>query len=160
MIKVVSDSSKLTKQIAAKFVSSVVNKQEGPYIFLMKGDLGSGKTTFVLGALSYFGIRPHAASPTFVLVKHYKPLRNYRHRKSIMDIYHVDAYRLRSKKDLEMLELPFEKENALFFIEWPERAGIRSLKGAFVLSFSHALKNKPKKKRNYGTESPANERVI
>jgi len=134
MLKITSNSAKLTKNIAAQFIKTALQSKKSPRIFLLNGDLGAGKTTFMLGVLSYFGIRPHAASPTFVLAKRYSPKK---HSQKVKEIYHADAYRLKTKKDLHALELPFKKAGALFFIEWPERVGLRSPKGSFVIRFHH-----------------------
>lgn len=139
-VRIISSSALLTKKIAKEFIHDILRSGKGPYIFLLKGDLGSGKTTFALGVLSYFGIHPHAASPTFVIAKHYRaktspPTSHNSHH--ISDIWHVDAYRLRSKKDLDILGLPLSDPHAVFLIEWPERVKLRSTKGAFVIHFCH-----------------------
>ncbi|OGM90299.1 tRNA (adenosine(37)-N6)-threonylcarbamoyltransferase complex ATPase subunit type 1 TsaE [Candidatus Wolfebacteria bacterium RIFCSPHIGHO2_01_FULL_48_22] len=150
-IKIVSDSAVLTKKIAKTFIADVLKKKKGPHMFLLKGDLGSGKTAFVLGALSHFGIRPKAASPTFVLMKHYKTGTRGKGlgvRGKNSDIYHVDAYRLRSKKDFNELHVPGLYQGPasisrpglnrqIVFIEWPEQVKFRAPKGAFIIKFSH-----------------------
>lgn len=135
-IRIVSDSDRMTRDIARGLFAHF--KKNAPRIVLLKGDIGAGKTTFVQGALEFFGVRTHAASPTFVLMKHYKVAQNPKQKtqNAIKDMYHVDAYRLRSKKDLDMLELPFENENALFFIEWPEQVRVRP-KNALTIHFKH-----------------------
>lgn len=140
MMRVISNSSRETKKIAGAYIKEIMRGRRGPFIFLLQGDLGTGKTTFVLGALSYFGIHPHSASPTFVLAKHYRAkIRNPKSeiRNRVSDIWHVDAYRLHSKKDLNVLELPLSSSFAMFFIEWPERVRIRPSKGSYVINFRH-----------------------
>lgn len=140
MMRVISNSSRETKKIAGAYIKEVMRRKKGPYVFLLQGDLGTGKTTFVLGALSYFGIHPHSASPTFVLMKHYKTgIRNGERgtRQKAWDIWHVDAYRLGSKKDLDILELPLSDSRAIFFIEWPQRVRLRSPQGSYVINFRH-----------------------
>ncbi len=168
-IKIISDSAKVTKQLAYEFIREVVKKSKGPHIFLLKGDLGIGKTTFTLGLLSYFSIRPHAASPTFVLMKRYVPRLSLRAKQGsraslhypakrgnlVRNIYHIDAYRLRSKKNLNDLfggHSPFSKtplkvrgerggmtsfSDSLFIIEWPDMVRLAPPKGAFVVTFRH-----------------------
>lgn len=140
MVRVISNSSRETKKIAGAYMREIIRGKKGPCMFLLQGDLGTGKTTFVLGALSYFGIRPHAASPTFVLAKHYKTAKKNRGegtRQKTWDIWHVDAYRLGSKKDLDLLKLPLSDPRAIFFIEWPERVRLRSPRGSFRICFHH-----------------------
>jgi tRNA threonylcarbamoyladenosine biosynthesis protein TsaE len=146
-VAIVSDSSKLTKQLAAEFVSSAVKNRKGPHVFLLKGDLGAGKTTFALGVLAHFGIRPKAASPTFVLAKHYRPKTKNKKQK-IRDIWHIDAYRLRSKEDLELV-IPDLIRNpsadSLYLIEWPDQVKLPAPKGAHLISFSHGSHEKERR---------------
>lgn len=144
-IRVVSDSANLTKKIGAKFMSlAVKRKDKKPIVVFLKGDVGAGKTTFTIGALSFFGIRPHAASPTFVLMKRYAVKKN---KENIREIFHIDAYRLRSKKDFrDVLGSNFDSDtendiarNAMFFVEWPERVNLRPPKGSYVVDFGHGI---------------------
>ena len=88
-LTVISESDKETKILGLAFARELLKtsfKTEAPAVAL-KGELGSGKTTFVLGFLKYFGIKPHAASPTFVIMKKYSSKKRSR------DIYHLHAYR-------------------------------------------------------------------
>ena len=50
------------------------------------GDLGSGKTKFTEGFLSFFGLNDEISSPTFTIVNEYC--------KEDINIYHFDVYRL------------------------------------------------------------------
>ena len=50
------------------------------------GDLGSGKTKFTEGFLSFFGLEDEISSPTFNIVNEYI--------KDDISIYHFDVYRL------------------------------------------------------------------
>lgn len=140
-IGVQSDSPQLTRLIAGKFASKISKiKLNSAKVVTLKGDLGSGKTTFVLGFLNYFGIRPHAASPTFVIMKSYK--RKGIRAKGIEGIYHLDAYRLRSKKDLEALEFNKILKNPtnIILIEWPERINGMRFKNKAQINFSYGKK--------------------
>jgi tRNA threonylcarbamoyladenosine biosynthesis protein TsaE len=111
----------------------------GARAVILKGDLGTGKTTFVLGFLKYFGISPHAASPTFVIMKKYEPKTK---KPTVKNIYHLDAYRLRSKEDLNALgfdEILKDPRN-IILIEWPERIKGARFKNKITISFSYAKK--------------------
>ena len=132
MIK--TDSAQATKEVAKSFASLLVSKKGGKIIFL-KGDLGSGKTTFVSGFLSGFGIKPLATSPTFVIMKMYKAKNNGP--MGAAKIYHLDAYRLKSKKDWDLLGFEKIKKDpgAVVLIEWPERIKGLKLKNKINIHF-------------------------
>ena len=157
IIRVLSDSALITKKIGAEFAGSLTknSKFDQALVITLRGDLGAGKTTFVLGFLSHFGIKPHAASPTFVIMKRYATkcqMTNARLRRQVKcqieNIYHLDAYRLHSKKDLEVLGFQEVLNNPknIILIEWPEK-----IKGA-------NFKNRISVKFDYGKKE--NERVI
>lgn len=134
MMRITSNSSRVTMQIGATLIRTAMKERRGPYLFLLRGDLGSGKTTFVRGALSYFGIQPRAASPTFVIMKRYVPKKN---KTKVKNVFHIDAYRLHTRKDMNMLGLPLSDTHAMFFIEWPEQVKLRPTRGTFVIHFQH-----------------------
>jgi len=87
---------------------------KGGEIFLLRGDLGAGKTVFAKGIASGLGIDPaDVTSPTFTLVNtHEGRLR----------LFHIDLYRLDAgeHQGLGLGEI-FEDENAVTVIEWAER---------------------------------------
>jgi tRNA threonylcarbamoyladenosine biosynthesis protein TsaE len=150
-IRVLSDSALITKKIGAEFAGSLIknSKVNQAPVITLRGDLGAGKTTFVLGFLSHFGIKPHAASPTFVIMKRYATKCQMPNSKcQIENIYHLDAYRLHSKNDLGMLGFDKILKNSknIILIEWPEK-----IKGV-------NFKNRISVKFNYGKKE--NERVI
>ena len=125
-LTIISDSAQTTKNIGAMLARELSKTffGKGAAIVALKGDLGAGKTTFVLGFLEYFGIKPHAASPTFVIMKRYKINSKLKIKNSKTEsIYHLDAYRLHSKKDLDVLgfnEILNNPQN-IILVEWPER---------------------------------------
>ena len=82
-------------------------------VIFLKGELGSGKTTFVQKYLAYEYGFTNASSPTFGIVNTY-PINE------IM-IYHYDLYRI--TKPAELNDIGFYdnlETNTLHFIEWPE----------------------------------------
>ena len=92
----------------------IAEQSTGRAIFLLVGELGSGKTIFVKGLAAGLGINPaDVTSPSFTLVNvHDGRLR----------LYHVDLYRLDegARRDLGLDEI-FEEENAVTAIEWAEQ---------------------------------------
>ena len=74
---------KQTDAIARAF-SNIVKP---PMVILLRGDLGSGKTTFVKSLVKYLGSDDVVTSPTFTLLNTYN---------GKFPIYHFDMYRLSS----------------------------------------------------------------
>lgn len=87
---------------------------KGGEVFLLTGDLGSGKTVFAKGLAAGLGIASaDVTSPTFTLVNvHEGRLR----------FYHVDLYRLEAGAHQGLgLEEILGEESAVTVIEWAER---------------------------------------
>lgn len=97
-----------TKQLAKKLASKLKPKD----VVVLTGELGSGKTKFTEGFLSYFGLENEISSPTFTIVNEYK--------KDDINIYHFDVYRLNDSS--EFYEIGGEEyfEKGICLIEWGE----------------------------------------
>ena len=80
-------------------------------VVVVTGDLGTGKTTLVRGALRALGVKDPVTSPTFTIG------RRYRGR---LPVSHLDLYRLESLEgeDPGLLE-DYLTEDAVSFVEWP-----------------------------------------
>ena len=84
-------------------------------VITLRGELGTGKTTLVRGALEAAGVDGAIRSPTYTLVELY-PLDKY-------SVAHFDLYRLGDAEELEFLGFrDYLNAETLCFIEWPERA--------------------------------------
>jgi len=86
-------------------------------IVALSGDLGAGKTTFVQTVAREFGVEDQVNSPTFVIEKIYECSEG-----PFVRLIHIDAYRLKSAHELEVLgwaEIASDKGD-LILIEWPE----------------------------------------
>ena len=79
---------------------------------VLNGDLGSGKTKFTEGILSFFGLESEISSPTFTIVNEYK--------NENATIYHFDVYRLKSTDDFFDIGGEEYFENGICIIEWGE----------------------------------------
>ncbi len=82
-------------------------------VILLRGGLGSGKTTFVQGVGAGLGISTVINSPTFVLIQEYWEGR--------LPLFHADLYRL---DPLSILDLGLEElwsGPGIVAVEWPER---------------------------------------
>jgi tRNA threonylcarbamoyladenosine biosynthesis protein TsaE len=102
-----------TAGLAKSLAAALIDRPNGAVIALC-GPLGAGKTRFVRALAAALGVNPdEVASPTFVLLHEYAGTR---------PIYHCDAYRLRSAR--ELWELGIEElfaSEAITLIEWADR---------------------------------------
>ncbi len=114
----------------AKSLASHLKKQD---IIVLTGDLGSGKTKFTEGILSYFGLENEISSPTFTIVNEYQ--------KDDINIYHFDVYRLEDSS--EFYEMGGEEyfENGICLIEWGELIEDALPKDYLHITFSKVDKN-------------------
>ena len=103
-----SKSENDTKKIAFKMASML---KKGDLIVLC-GDLGSGKTKFTEGFLTYFGLEDEISSPTFTIVNEYK--------KDNINIYHFDVYRLEDVDEFYAIGGEEYFSSGICIIEWGE----------------------------------------
>ena len=93
---------------------------EPPQLLLLRGDLGTGKTTLVKGiAQALDAAEPdEVTSPTFTLIHEFDGSRDGKPVK----LYHLDVYRLESERQLETLGLDeLLTPDALVVVEWGEK---------------------------------------
>ena len=91
-----------------------------PQLLLLRGDLGTGKTTLVKGiAQALDAAEPdEVTSPTFTLLHEYEGTL---HGKPVK-LYHIDVYRLEGERQLETLGLDeLLAPDALVLVEWGEK---------------------------------------
>lgn len=87
-----------------------------PKLVVLRGDLGSGKTTLVKGIVEGFTAAQskEVSSPTFTLVHEYRAPR--------AEIYHIDLYRVETARQLETLGLDdLISARSILLIEWGEK---------------------------------------
>ena len=93
-------------------VNYILECNKKPVVVLLKGDLGSGKTTFVRYFANHFGFS-NISSPSFNIIHQY----NFNDFK----VLHIDLFRINDNKSIEELNIyEYIEENDYTFIEWPE----------------------------------------
>jgi tRNA threonylcarbamoyladenosine biosynthesis protein TsaE len=88
---------------------------KGGEVFAICGPLGSGKTHLIKGIAAGADAldRENVTSPTFVIVNQYS---------GRLDIYHIDAYRIDSLAEFEMLGFDdFCYPQSVVLIEWADK---------------------------------------
>jgi tRNA threonylcarbamoyladenosine biosynthesis protein TsaE len=88
---------------------------QGGEVFAICGPLGSGKTHLIKGIAAGAGAedRENVTSPTFVIVNEYH---------GRLDLYHIDAYRIESPAEFEMLGFDdFCYPQSVVLIEWADK---------------------------------------
>jgi tRNA threonylcarbamoyladenosine biosynthesis protein TsaE len=91
-----------------------------PQLLVLRGDLGTGKTTLVKGiAQALDAAEPdEVTSPTFTLLHEYDGTREGKPVK----LFHLDVYRLEGERQLETLGLDeLLTPDALVLVEWGEK---------------------------------------
>jgi len=91
-----------------------------PQLLLLRGELGTGKTTLVKGiAQALDAADPgEVTSPTFTLIHEYDGTR----KSKPVKLYHLDVYRLESERQLETLGLDdLLTPESLVIVEWGEK---------------------------------------
>jgi len=111
MQTITTRSAEETFDLGRQMAESIQSKT----VFLLEGDLGSGKTTLAKGVAAGLGIDPRdVISPTFTLMADYE---------GRLRLYHVDLYRLDNPQDaFDHLGLgDVLSEEAVTIIEWAEK---------------------------------------
>lgn len=124
MSKYISHNENETKKIASLLASKL---QRGD-IVVLSGDLGSGKTKFTEGFLSYWELEDEISSPTFTIVNE--------HKKDNTNIYHLDVYRLADMGEFYAIGGTEYFTNGICVIEWGELIEDILPKNYIKISFS------------------------
>ncbi len=101
-----------TQTLAAFIAKLIQQSKKEIFLIFLKGDLGSGKTTFARFLLNNLGVsdKEFEGSPTFTIVNEYKN-----------NIFHIDLYRIQSKYDMETSGvMEYFTKNGIIIVEWPE----------------------------------------
>ena len=96
-----------------EFAKMLAKEAKEGQIYLLSGDLGTGKTAFAQGFAQGLGIEDYVNSPTFTIMQIYD--------KGRLPLYHFDVYRIGDSSEMD--ELGYEEYffgNGISLVEWPE----------------------------------------
>ncbi len=124
-------------QETLEFGQKLGAKLRGGEVIAVCGPLGSGKTHLIKGIAAGAGAEnpTNVNSPTFVIVNEYS---------GRLDIFHIDAYRLDSIAEFEMLGFDdYCRPDSVVLIEWADKIE-SALKGIdyIRISLEHASETK------------------
>ncbi len=105
----ITKSPEETRDVGKLFAGEL----KGGDVVILTGNLGSGKTQFVIGVCEGLKAHGHVASPTFTFINEYEA--------DCGKVAHMDLYRI--NKPSEIAELGVEEyfnQSCVCMIEWPE----------------------------------------
>ena len=105
-------SLEITEGELEEFSKNYILDLPVPSVVGFQGSLGAGKTTIIKHIIKSLGVEEAVTSPTFNIARSYEI--------DSLEIYHVDLYRISTIHEFFDLDLPFFKDNTLFFIEWSD----------------------------------------
>ena len=130
-INIKSTSSNETMNIAKIFAKHLSKCDT----IVLTGELGSGKTKFTEGFLSFFGLEEEISSPTFNIVNEYSA--------NSVNIYHFDVYRLSDTEEFYAIGGEEYFEKGICLIEWGEL-----IEDALPFEYIHISFEKPEDEPN------------
>jgi tRNA threonylcarbamoyladenosine biosynthesis protein TsaE len=111
-------SGEETETLGASLLGTAPAHDAPCRVIELRGELGTGKSTFARGVLRALGVSGPIKSPTYTLLETYEL--------PAVRALHLDLYRLNDPDELEHLGLvDFYRPGYLWLVEWPERASGR-----------------------------------
>ena len=116
MYKLLKKNSDLIQlEVIAKKLASKIKPGD---IFLLKGNLGAGKTTFARFFINTVFENNSLSKPLFIKSPSFPIMINYPLNK--YEILHYDFYRIKNKYEIIELNIYENIKNNVTLIEWPE----------------------------------------
>ena len=86
----------------------------GLKVWIVKGEMGAGKTTLIKNIAKQLGVKETVQSPTFSIANEYKAAEG--------KIFHFDFYRIKNEDEAYDIGVDEYFESGEFcFIEWPDK---------------------------------------
>ncbi len=118
-----------TEALGAQLLGTPAASDAPCKVVFLRGELGSGKSTFARGVLRALGVQGPIKSPSYTLLETYEL--------PTATAVHLDLYRLLDPEELEHLGLPdYHRPGFLWLVEWPERGVGRLPDADLQLQFS------------------------
>lgn len=99
----------------ASLAKSLINFAGDVKVWIFKGEMGAGKTTFIRYICKELEVVENVSSPTFSIINEYS-------RKNGELVYHFDFYRI--EKEQEAIDIGCEEyfySGNICLVEWPEK---------------------------------------
>src|SRR5262245_12072164 len=112
--ELIAGDAAATRELGARLARALDRARHEPLLIGLKGELGTGKTTFVRGFLEALGATAAVRSPTYTLVEEYEL--------GTLRVAHLDLYRLQTREQIEELGIrELLDRTHVLLVEWPER---------------------------------------
>ena len=122
-----------TEELGARLARVRPSSAAALAVVYLRGELGSGKTTFVRGFARASGVRGLVRSPTYTLLELY-PAGGAGGGGTLV---HLDLYRVQSPAELDGLGLrEWAAPKHLWLVEWPEHGTGRLPAADLVVAFA------------------------
>jgi tRNA threonylcarbamoyladenosine biosynthesis protein TsaE len=115
-----------TESLGAELARSLA----GGDVVLVRGELGSGKTTLVRGAARALGVSDPVTSPTFSI--------GHRYAAGAVTVSHLDLYRLAGLEHEDPgLLADYLGPGRIAFVEWPQEAHVALAGARMCVTLTH-----------------------
>ncbi len=121
----VTHSPKQTRKLG-----TIMGKRaQGGDIYLLSGNLGTGKTCLIQGLAFGLGVKEYACSPSFMIAREYH---------GNLTLYHLDLYRLDNIEEIFDLGLDeYFREDTVCAIEWAEKGSGALPRDNLIIELEH-----------------------
>jgi len=114
----ITHSGEETEALGASLLGTAPVRGSQCRVIELRGELGTGKSTFARGVLRALGAKGAIKSPSYTLLESYELPG--------VHALHLDLYRLHDPEELEHLGLAdYHRPGHLWLIEWPEKGAGR-----------------------------------
>lgn len=110
-------------------------------IVFFNGELGAGKTTFIQGIMTYFGIKRFVTSASFMLVSEFET--------KSCNLYHLDLYRLDKNSVLDIGIEEYLFGTGISLVEWSQKLERFNIKKRWEINMEYEQNGRKIKIKRY-----------